>query len=85
VNFLSPFSLSIYAIVALALFGLPIVLNDRVRSCLDGTDLSTAAEQIMNRLLKSYVLPRCLVPVLGRYEPGKMTDHLPLATCWSAD
>ena len=60
VNFLSPFSLSIYAIVALALFGLPIGYSMIVATILYlllmGLDLSTAAEQIMNGMLNSYVL-----------------------------
>ena len=59
-NFLSPFSLSIYAIVALALFGLPIGYSMIVATILYlllmGIDLATAAEQIMNGMLNSYVL-----------------------------
>ena len=50
-NFLSPFSLSIYAIVALALFGLPIGYSMIVATILYlllmGVDLANAAEQIL--------------------------------------
>ena len=81
-NFLSPFSLSIYAIVALALFGLPIGYSMIVATILYlllmGLDLSTAAEQIMNGMLNSYVL--LAVPLFlfsaELMNLSKMTDHL---------
>jgi len=82
VNFLSPFSLSIYAIVALALFGLPIGYSMIVATILYlllmGVDLATAAEQIMNGMLNSYVL--LAVPLFlfsaELMNLSRMTDHL---------
>ena len=81
-NFLSPFSLSIYAIVALALFGLPIGYSMIVATILYlllmGVDLATAAEQIMNGMLNSYVL--LAVPLFlfsaELMNLSRMTDHL---------
>ena len=81
-NFLSPFSLSIYVIVALALFGLPIGYSMIVATILYlllmGLDLATAAEQIMNGMLNSYVL--LAVPLFlfsaELMNLSKMTDHL---------
>jgi tripartite ATP-independent transporter DctM subunit len=82
VNFLSPFSLSIYAIVALALFGLPIgysmIAATILYLLLMGLDLSTAGEQIMNGMLNSYVL--LAVPLFlfsaELMNLSRMTDHL---------
>jgi tripartite ATP-independent transporter DctM subunit len=82
VNFLSPFSLSIYAIVALALFGLPIGYSMIVATIfyllLMGLDLSTAAEQIMNGMLNSYVLLAVPLFIFSAelMNLSKMTDHL---------
>jgi tripartite ATP-independent transporter DctM subunit len=82
VNFLSPFSLSIYAIVALALFGLPIGYSMIVATILYlllmGLDLSTAAEQIMNGMLNSYVLLAVPLFIFSAelMNLSKMTDHL---------
>ena len=81
-NFLSPFSLSIYAIVALALFGLPIGYSMIVATIfyllLMGLDLSTAAEQIMNGMLNSYVLLAVPLFIFSAelMNLSKMTDHL---------
>jgi tripartite ATP-independent transporter DctM subunit len=82
VNFISPFSLSIYAIVALALFGLPIGYSMIVATIfyllLMGLDLSTAAEQIMNGMLNSYVLLAVPLFIFSAelMNLSKMTDHL---------
>jgi C4-dicarboxylate transporter, DctM subunit len=82
VNFLSPFSLSIYAIVALALFGLPIGYSMIVATLfyllLMGLDLSTAAEQIMNGMLNSYVLLAVPLFIFSAelMNLSRMTDHL---------
>ena len=81
-NFLSPFSLSIYAIVALALFGLPIGYSMIVATLfyllLMGLDLSTAAEQIMNGMLNSYVLLAVPLFIFSAelMNLSRMTDHL---------
>lgn len=81
-NFLSPFSLSIYLIVGLGLIGLPIGYSMIVATILYlllmGLDIGTAAEQILNGLMNSYVL--LAVPLFlfsaELMNLSKMTDHL---------
>ena len=85
-NFLSPFSICIYTIVGLGLLGLPISYSMIAASILylllAGLDIGTAAEQILNGLMNSYVL--LAVPLFlfsaELMNLSKMTDHL-LAFC----
>jgi C4-dicarboxylate transporter, DctM subunit len=85
-NFLSPFSICIYAIIGLGLLGLPISYSMIAASILylllTGLDIGTSAEQILNGLMNSYVL--LAVPLFlfsaELMNLSKMTDHL-LAFC----
>jgi tripartite ATP-independent transporter DctM subunit len=78
----SPFAISIYAILALGLLGLPIGYSMIAASILylllAGLDLGTSAEQILNGLYNSYVL--LAVPLFlfsaELMNVSKMTDHL---------
>ena len=59
-NFVSPFALALWTIVALGLFGLPIghamIAGSILYLLLAGLDLGTSAEQLLNGLYNSYVL-----------------------------
>ena len=78
----SPFAISIYALLALGLLGLPIGYSMIAASILylllAGLDLGTSAEQILNGLYNSYVL--LAVPLFlfsaELMNVSKMTDHL---------
>ena len=78
----SPFAISIYALLALGLLGLPISYSMIAASILylllAGLDLGTSAEQILNGLYNSYVL--LAVPLFlfsaELMNVSKMTDHL---------
>ncbi|MBU8544435.1 MULTISPECIES: TRAP transporter large permease [Roseomonadaceae] len=81
-NFEDPFTLSLVALLALALMGLPIGLTMIVASiiylALSGQDMSIAAEQVLNGLNGSYVL--LAVPLFifsaGLMNAGSLTDRL---------
>jgi C4-dicarboxylate transporter, DctM subunit len=57
---ISPFAVTLWTILALGLFGLPIghamIVGSIVYLLLAGLDLGTAAEQLLNGLFNSYVL-----------------------------
>jgi C4-dicarboxylate transporter DctM subunit len=79
---ISPFGLSLVAIVSLGLLGLPIgyamIAGSILYLLLAGLDLGTSAEQILNGLYNSYVL--LAVPLFlfsaELMNVSKMTDHL---------
>jgi C4-dicarboxylate transporter, DctM subunit len=79
---LSPFAISIIAIVALAAMGLPIGHSMIVASILylllAGLDLGTAAEQLLNGLFNSYVLLAIPLFILAAdlMNVGTLTDRL---------
>jgi C4-dicarboxylate transporter DctM subunit len=60
VNLLSPFALTLWTILGLGLFGLPIghamIVASILYLLLAGLDLGTAAEQLLNGMFNSYVL-----------------------------
>jgi C4-dicarboxylate transporter, DctM subunit len=60
VNFASPFSLAVMALVALSLLGLPIghamIGGSILYLYLAGLDMGTAAEQLLNGMFSSYLL-----------------------------
>jgi C4-dicarboxylate transporter DctM subunit len=60
VNFASPFSLAVMAIVALSLLGLPVghamIAGSVLYLWLAGLDIGTAAEQLLNGMYTSYLL-----------------------------
>jgi tripartite ATP-independent transporter DctM subunit len=59
-NLLSPFAVTLWTILALGLFGLPIghamIVGSILYLLLAGLDLGTAAEQLLNGMFNSYVL-----------------------------
>ena len=59
-NLFSPFALTLWTILALGLFGLPIghsmIVGSILYLLLAGLDLGTAAEQLLNGMFNSYVL-----------------------------
>jgi len=79
---MSPFALSLIALVGLSLMGLPIGLTMIMASIiylgLSGQDMSIAAEQVLNGLNGSYVL--LAVPLFifsaGLMNAGSLTDRL---------
>src|SRR5215470_6182284 len=79
---LSPFAISVIAIVVLAAMGLPIGHSMIVASILyllvSGLDLGTAAEQILNGLYNSYVLLAVPLFILAAdlMNTGSLTDRL---------
>ena len=79
---LSPFAISVIAIVVLAAMGLPIGHSMIVASILylllAGLDLGTAAEQLLNGLFNSYVLLAIPLFILAAdlMNVGTLTDRL---------
>ena len=79
---LSPFAMSVIAIVTLAAMGLPIGHSMIVASILylllSGLDLGTAAEQLLNGLFNSYVLLAIPLFILAAdlMNVGTLTDRL---------
>lgn len=79
---MSPFALSLIALIGLSLMGLPIGLTMIMASIiylgLSGQDMSIAAEQVLNGLNGSYVL--LAVPLFifsaGLMNAGSLTDRL---------
>jgi TRAP-type mannitol/chloroaromatic compound transport system permease large subunit len=77
----SPFSIAIVAITALAFLGLPIghamIAGSILFLFLDGQDMGTAAEQLLNGLYTSYVLLAVPLFILARLmNIGTMTERL---------
>lgn len=81
-NFTSPFALTLWALVALTLLGLPIghamIAASILYLMLAGQDMSIAAEQLLNGLFNSYVL--LAVPLFlfaaELMNIGSMSDRL---------
>jgi len=78
----SPFSLAIFAIVALSFLGLPIghamIAGSIMYLFLAGLDMGTAAEQILNGMYTSYVLLAIPLFILSAevMNSGTMTERL---------
>ncbi|MGH6946507.1 MAG: TRAP transporter large permease [Kiloniellales bacterium] len=78
----SPFSIAIVAITVLAFLGLPIghamIAGSILFLLLDGQDLATAAEQLLNGLYTSYVLLAVPLFILAAelMNIGTMTERL---------
>lgn len=81
-NLASPFSLSVVAITALALLGLPIghsmIAGSILYLWLAGLDMGTSAEQLLNGLYTSYILLAVPMFILAAelMNAGTMTDRL---------
>ncbi len=81
-NLASPFSLSIVAITALALLGLPIgqsmIAGSILYLLLAGQDMGTAAEQLLNGMYTNYVILAVPLFILAAefMNIGSMTDRL---------
>ena len=81
-NLASPFSIAIVAITALAFLGLPIghamIAGSILFLFLDGQDMGTAAEQLLNGLYTSYVLLAVPLFILAAelMNIGSMTERL---------
>jgi C4-dicarboxylate transporter, DctM subunit len=81
-NLASPFSVAIVAITALAFLGLPIghamIAGSILFLFLDGQDMGTAAEQLLNGLYTSYVLLAVPLFILAAelMNIGSMTERL---------
>ena len=82
----SPFSLTLIAIVALSLLGLPIghamIGGSILYLYLAGLDMGTAAEQLLNGMYTSYILLAVPLFIFAAelMNSGTMTDRL-LAVC----
>jgi C4-dicarboxylate transporter, DctM subunit len=78
----SPFSVAIVAITVLSFLGLPIghamIAGSILFLCLDGQDMGTAAEQLLNGLYTSYVLLAVPLFILAAelMNIGTMTERL---------
>ena len=81
-NFASPFALSIFLIVALSFMGLPIGLAMLCGSILylmlNGLDMGTVAEQLLNGMYTNYVILAVPLFVLAAeiMNSGTMTERL---------
>ena len=81
-NFSGPFALSVYAIVALSLIGLPIghamIAGSVLYLWMAGLDLGTAAEQLLNGMYTSYVLLAVPLFILAAefMNSGSIMDRL---------
>ncbi len=81
-NLASPFSIAIVAITVLAFLGLPIghamIAGSILFLFLDGQDMGTAAEQLLNGLYTSYVLLAVPLFILAAelMNIGSMTERL---------
>lgn len=81
-SFTSPFAITLWAIVALGLLGLPIghsmIVGTTIYVILANLDLATAAEQVLNGMYNSYVL--LAVPLFlfaaELMNMSRMTDQL---------
>lgn len=78
----SPFSLSIVAITALALLGLPVghamIVGSILYLLLAGLDMGTAAEQFLNGMYSNYIILAVPLFILAAelMNIGSMTDRL---------
>src|SRR5690554_3189311 len=85
-SFASPFSLSLVAITALALTGLPIghamIAGSILYLMLAGLDMGTAAEQLLNGMYFNYIILAVPLFILAAelMNIGSMTDRL-MAFC----
>jgi tripartite ATP-independent transporter DctM subunit len=85
-NLTSPFSLSLIAISALALLGLPIghsmIAGSILYLALAGLDMGTAAEQFLNGMYSNYIILAVPLFILAAelMNIGSMTDRL-MAFC----
>jgi C4-dicarboxylate transporter DctM subunit len=81
-NFTSPFSLSIVAITALALLGLPIghsmIAGSILYLWMAGLDMGTAAEQLLNGMYTNYIILAVPMFILAAelMNIGSMTERL---------
>jgi tripartite ATP-independent transporter DctM subunit len=81
-NLASPFSISIVAITALALFGLPIgyamIAGSILYLMMVGQDLGTVAEQLLNSMYQSWILLAVPLFILAAevMNSGTMTERL---------
>ena len=81
-NFFSPFSITVYLIVALSLLGLPIGLSMLASSVMylfiTGQDMGIAAEQVLQGLNNSYTLLAIPLFILAAeiMNMGSLTDRL---------
>jgi tripartite ATP-independent transporter DctM subunit len=82
VNFTSPFSLAVLAIVALSLLGLPVghamIAGSVLYLWMAGLDMGTAAEQLLNGMYTSYVLLAIPLFILAAefMNSGSIMDRL---------
>lgn len=81
-NFVSPFSLAIVAMTALAFLGLPIghamIAGSILYLLLAGLDLGTAAEQLLNGMYSNYIILAVPLFILAAelMNIGSMTERL---------
>ncbi|MBN9066078.1 MAG: TRAP transporter large permease subunit, partial [Rhizobiales bacterium] len=81
-NVTSPFSVTIYAIVAMAMLGLPIghsmIAASILYLWLAGLDMGTAAEQLLNGMYSNYVILAVPLFILAAelMSIGSMTERL---------
>jgi tripartite ATP-independent transporter DctM subunit len=81
-NVTSPFSITIYAIVAMAMLGLPIghsmIAASILYLWLAGLDMGTAAEQLLNGMYSNYVILAVPLFILAAelMSIGSMTERL---------
>ena len=81
-NFLSPFSLALAAILALSLFGLPVghamIGGSILYLFLAGVDMGTAAEQVLNGMSQSFLLLAIPLFILAAefMNSGSIMDRL---------
>src|SRR5918995_756314 len=81
-NLTSPASLSVFAIIAMALLGLPIghamIAGSILYLLLAGLDMGTAAEQLLNGMYSNYIILAVPLFILSAefMNIGSMTDRL---------
>ncbi|RWY38453.1 TRAP transporter large permease [Falsigemmobacter intermedius] len=81
-NFSSPFALTIYALTALALLGMPIGLSMIIASIgylwMTGMDMGTAAEQFLNGMYSNYIILAVPLFIFAAeiMNSGSMTERL---------
>jgi C4-dicarboxylate transporter, DctM subunit len=82
VNWTSPFSITVYAIVALSLLGLPVghamIGGSILYLAMSGLDMGTAAEQLLNGMYSSFLLLAIPLFVLAAefMNTGSIMDRL---------
>ncbi len=81
-NFASPFSITLFAITALAFLGLPVghamIAGSILYLGLAGLDMGTAAEQFLNGMMSNYIILAVPLFILAAelMNIGSMTDRL---------